>query len=426
MKLRLGIDVGTSGIRTAVVGEAGEVIAMARADHLAQSDTRIDANHWWHAVQTCIFQQVQTLRDMGHSGRDICSVAVDGTSGTMVLTDDRLRPVTQALMYNSKGFDAEAELIAAHAPNSHITQGSGSALGRAMRLVSEDSGRHARHLLHQADFIGAKLLGKGGFSDHNNALKTGFDPETEQWPDWIGNVLPADLLPKPVPVGTALGTVAADVATTLGLSPDVLVHAGTTDSIAAFLAASPLEAGSAVTSIGSTLAVKLLSHTRVDAPDIGLYAHRLGDTWLIGGASNTGGAVLAHFFTLDELERLTAKIDPSVATGLDYYPLIKPGERFPINDPNLAPRLNPWPENDVTFLHGLLEGIAAIEARCYDEIEARGGGYPKQVFSAGGATKNPVLSHIRQSLLRCPMTQAQNLEAAIGAAHCATLIGPVG
>ena len=329
-------------------------------------------------------------------------------------------------MYNSKGFEAEAELIAAHAPKSHITQGSGSALGRAMRLVAEDSDGQARHLLHQADFIAAKLLGKGGLSDHNNALKTGFDPETEQWPDWIGNVLPADLLPKPVPVGTALGTVAADVATALGLSPDVQVHAGTTDSIAAFLAASPLEAGNAVTSIGSTLAVKLLSHTRVDAPDIGLYAHRLGDTWLIGGASNTGGAVLAHFFTLDELERLTAKIDPSVATGLDYYPLIKPGERFPINDPNLAPRLNPWPETDVTFLHGLLEGIAAIEARCYDEIEARGGGYPKQVFSAGGTTKNPVLSHIRQSLLRCPMTQAQNLEAAIGAAHCATLIGPAG
>ncbi len=39
-------------------------------------------------------------------------------------------------------------------------------------------------------------------------------------------------------------------------------------------------------------------------------------------------------------------------TGLDFYPLASPGERFPVNDPGLAPRLEPRPEDDALFLQG--------------------------------------------------------------------------
>ena len=38
--------------------------------------------------------------------------------------------------------------------------------------------------------------------------------------------------------------------------------------------------------------IKLLSKTPVFAPDLGIYSHRIGEQWLAGGASNTGGAVL--------------------------------------------------------------------------------------------------------------------------------------
>lgn len=37
---------------------------------------------------------------------------------------------------------------------------------------------------------------------------------------------------------------------------------------------------------------------------------------------------------------------------LDYYPLTKPGERFPVNDPAMQPRLTPRPEDDARFLQG--------------------------------------------------------------------------
>ncbi|MEL7091340.1 MAG: FGGY-family carbohydrate kinase [Pseudomonadota bacterium] len=421
MTLALGIDIGTSGVRTAVVDADRQVLSMARAQHLPQHGDKIDANLWWDAVRTCLGNQIDALKSAGISPSDIRRISVDGTSGSMVLTDRDCTPVSPALMYNSKGFDAEAAVIGAVAPAGHITQGSNSALARAMRLRHCADGSPA-HLLHQADFIAAKLMARPGFSDHNNALKTGFDPETERWPDWIDAVFDAQLLPDVKPVGTPLGPLSPQVADAFGLSRDAMVCAGTTDSIAAFLAAAPLDLGVAVTSLGSTLAVKVLSARRIDDTAIGLYSHKLGDHWLVGGASNTGGAVLAQFFDADQIAALSARMDASAPTGLDYYPLPRCGERFPINDPTLAPRMEPRPPDDVQFLQALFEGIAAIEARCYAEIAARGGGMPNTILTAGGGAQNAKWSEIRALRLGRVPQAADNTEAAIGSAFVATMV----
>ncbi len=421
MNLSLGIDVGTSGVRTAVIDEAGRVIATARADHVPQDRDHVDAELWWQAVVACIERQVAALKEIGRSGQHIARIAVDGTSGTMLLVDQTLRPVAGALMYNSGGFEEEADLIAHHAPQNHIARGSQSALARAMRLVGQDTDKQGRYLLHQADFVMARLMERGGMSDHNNALKTGFDPESECWPEWIGGVIDQDLLPKVQPAGEEQDHISPRAASDLGLSPRTIVHAGTTDSIAAFLASAPIEAGVAVTSLGSTLAIKVLSQNRIDDPEIGLYAHRVADNWLVGGASNTGGAVLAFYFSKDQLQSISAKIDPQQPSEFDYYPLLRPGERFPFNDPHLAPQLTPRPGSDADFLHGLLESIANIEAMCYRAIEARGGDFPSKIFTAGGGAKNATWTAIRARVLGIEPKESLETEAAVGTARLTRL-----
>lgn len=174
------------------------------------------------------------------------------------------------------------------------------------------------------------------------------------------------------------------MAARFGLSLDAVVHAGTTDSIAAFLAAAPMTLGAAVTSLGTTLAVKLLVDRRIDRPEIGLYSHRIGPGWLVGGASNSGGGALLAHFDPDAIARLSGRIDPARPSGLDYYPLPAPGERFPVADPRLPSRVTPRPGDDVAFLHGLLEGIARIEAACYDAIAECGGLRPDAVLTGRG------------------------------------------
>ncbi|MEM9106244.1 MAG: FGGY-family carbohydrate kinase [Pseudomonadota bacterium] len=419
MSLTLGIDIGTGGIRGAVLDDSGAVMTSARVDHLPNDPDKIDADTWWVGVQNCIRLLGRNLLEAGLRTQDVARIAVDGTSGSMVLVDDALRPVTRALMYNSSGFEAEAARIAECAPPSHITRGSNSALARAMRLVAEDPDGNARHLLHQADFVTARLIGRGGFSDHNNTLKTGFDPATETWPEWMAILIEMDLMPDARPVGEPLDVVAPGVAAELGLSPATVVHAGTTDSIAAFFACAPQETGVAVTSLGSTLAIKVLSPTRVDDPEMGLYSHRINQNWLAGGASNTGGAVLAAHFDKDALLSLSARIDPQQESPLEYYPLLTAGERFPVNDPHLQPQLEPRPDDDVAFLHGMLESMARIEARCYRAVEAAGGPYPQKLFTAGGGAANPTWTAIRSRVLAIAPKTSQQTEAAVGVARLA-------
>jgi sugar (pentulose or hexulose) kinase len=80
----------------------------------------------------------------------------------------------------------------------------------------------------------------------------------------------------------------------------------------------------------------------------------------VGGASNTGGAVLRAHFSDAQLRELSARIQlPPIGGGggcgggdYGYYPLLRPGERFPVNDPNLAPCMEPRPGDDAEFLRG--------------------------------------------------------------------------
>ena len=93
-------------------------------------------------------------------------------------------------------------------------------------------------------------------------------------------------------------------------------------------------------------------------------------------ARPSGCACLAAHFDDAELRALSAEIDASAASPLDYYPLTRAGERFPVADPELAPRLSPRPDADAEFLHGMLEGMARIEAMAYAKLQELGTGRP--------------------------------------------------
>lgn len=219
--------------------------------------------------------------------------------------------------------------------------------------------------------------------------------------------------------GQIVGTVTEAIAQRLGISPHCFVCAGTTDSIAAFLASGVQHPGEAVTSLGSTLVLKLLSTTRVDDAQYGVYSHRLGDLWLVGGASNTGGAVLRQFFSDQELMALSDRIAWQHPSPFSYYPLLTPGERFPINDPHRLPCLAPRPADPVQFLHGLLESMARIEATGYERLQKLGATSLTTVYTAGGGAQNEAWTHIRSRWLGGVVARSPQTEAAYGSARLA-------
>ncbi|MDZ5459677.1 FGGY-family carbohydrate kinase [Azohydromonas lata] len=415
--LHLGLDLGTSGVRAVVVAGHGDVQATAREalPPSLRDGARVtqQAADWWAAVRRvlqAVLTQVRRERLM--------SIAVDGTSGTLLLADAQGVPLTPALMYDDAASLAEAAQIAAVAPPDTAARGPGCALARLLHLQAQTP--RAAHALHQADWIAGQLLGRFGWSDEHNALKLGYDPLSRRWPNWLqGLPLRMELLPQVAVPGTRLGPLAPHIARELNLPADVQVVAGTTDGVAAFLATGACEVGEAVTSLGSTLVLKVLSAQPAWAPQYGIYSHRLGQRWLAGGASNSGGAALLRHFTRQRMAELSPRLRPGQWTGLDYYPLPAPGERFPVNDPALAPRDTPRPADAALFFQGLLEGIANVEALGYRRLAALGAPYPSCVWTVGGGAANAPWRHLRQSCLGVPVAVAAHEEAAYGAAQLA-------
>lgn len=413
----LGLDFGTSGARVTIINGAGKVVAGAKSGYGADAE-----KDWASEWERVLFELLSSLPESAR--QQVVSLAIDGTSATTMLLDansgDMLAP---AKLYN-EAQGADAVLAAkAIAPPAHTAIASTSTLCKLLTwhltgTWQEAAARGAAPvLLHQADWLASLLHGRRDVSDWNNALKLGFDPEAEAYPEWLLAQEYADLLPKAVVApGAPVAPVTPEAAARAGLPADTLVCGGTTDSIAAFVAAGVTEVGQAVTSLGSTMAVKLLSSHRVDDAAYGVYSHRLGDGWLVGGASNTGGAVLRSFFSDSQLSELTARIDITRPSGLDYYPLVSPGERFPVNDPRLQPRLEPRPVDDALFLQGMLESLARIEGEAYSLLRRMGASPLKEVVTAGGGAVNEKWTALRAAALGVPVRCSEQGEASYGAA----------
>ncbi|WP_127998362.1 FGGY-family carbohydrate kinase [Piscinibacter defluvii] len=420
-RLAVGIDVGTSGVRALALGPDGReqaraAVPLAPARRVGASVTQAP-QAWAEAVDACI-AALNTQLDPAQVG----AVAFDGTSGTLLVCDDDGIPQADARLYHDAGCVAEGERVNAAAPPGHVARGAASGLARLLHLGAQAPG--ATHALHQADWLAGRLLGRWDLSDENNALKTGYDPQARAWPAWVRRLLaeaglPDALLPAVHPPGTPLGSLCEAAATRTGWPRDCLVAAGTTDGVAAFLATGACTPGEGVTSLGSTLVVKQLARAPLSAPAWGVYSHRLGELWLPGGASNAGGAVLLQHFSPERLAALEPLLRPDEPTGLDYYPLPAPGERFPIADPSFAGRIEPRPGDDLRFLQGLLEGLAAVEALAYARLRELGAPALTRLYSVGGGARNRAFARIRARALGVPLADPAHEEAAAGAARLA-------
>ncbi|MEA5512409.1 FGGY-family carbohydrate kinase [Crocosphaera sp. UHCC 0190] len=407
--LYLGIDFGTSGARAIVINEP-EHIQFETHCLFAENQSNNLVNIWANTLDQLLYSIPVEIR------QKISAIAINGTSSTVLLCDSQGNPIDDPILYNDARGKIVLEKIEKIAPKGHLVCSATSSLAKLFWWQQTPIFEEACYLLHQADWLGFLLHGKLGISDYHNALKLGYDVENLCYPDWLLNLPISSILPQVLPPGTVVATIKLEIIKHFNFNPNCLVCTGTTDSIAAFLASQVKQPGEAVTSLGSTLVLKLLSQTPVNDSSSGIYSHRFGDLWLTGGASNTGGAVLKQFFNSQKLEDLSKKIEINKPTNLDYYPLLKPGERFPINDPNLSPKLKQKPDNPIIFLQGLLESMAKIEALGYLKLQQLGATPVTQVYTAGGGAKNQTWTKIREDYLKVPVTISRQTEAAYGTA----------
>ena len=415
--LFIGIDLGSSGCRAIAIDTYGNTIAQSNVTYPNQIQRQQQTPHdWWQATKA-VLQDISSRVHHQH----IQAIAVDGTSGTILLCDDDGEPLTPALMYDDKRAESQANFLHQYAPKDSVVLNATSGLAKVLWLLEHHQPQENFHIVHQADWISGQLSKVFNISDINNVLKTGFDPVNNIWPLWLQDLfkehkINLNCLPKVVSPGTFVSNINPHVANELGLPIDVEIIAGTTDSTAAFMASGLNKVGQAITSLGSTLVLKVISQVAINDLTHGVYSQPYGNHWLVGGASNSGGAVLRYYFNDEQMSLMSKQLKPNFSTNLNYYPLIQPGERFPINDYNLAPRITPKVKDDLIFFQGLLEGISKIEHTGYKLLEDLGAPYPTSIQTSGGGATNSAWQQIRENKLGIPVTVAKNTEPAYGTA----------
>ncbi|HIQ14350.1 MAG TPA: carbohydrate kinase, partial [Leucothrix sp.] len=86
-----GIDLGTSGCRLVVI-DADKQVQSSTVVAYDNPDTQTPAL-WWDSVAQLLGDLPRTIK------KNLQSIAVDGTSGTILIVDDNGEPLTQVLMY---------------------------------------------------------------------------------------------------------------------------------------------------------------------------------------------------------------------------------------------------------------------------------------------------------------------------------------
>lgn len=423
----LGIDLGTQSVRLMAVTAGGEIAACASHPLTSMRDGarhEQDPEEWWRAVVHC----ARSVTGQLGSSRQLDGVAVDATSGTILLMDDRLRPLTPGLMYD----DGRAVMQAARVNRT------GSALWRELSYRMQpswalpklvwlaDNGFPTQHasLAHQNDFINMRLAGGRVPSDFSNALKTGADLIRGNWPWKILDALslPSDLFPPLVLPGTRIGKVCRAAADATGIPAGTPIFAGMTDGCAAQLASGATTAGSWNSVIGTTMVVKGVTPHLLHDPLGVVYSHLSPQgLWLPGGASNTGAGIIARQFASSDLDRLNHAVQAMQPSSMIFYALAGKGERYPFNAPAAESFMIGSASSTEEMYLAILQGIAFIERLAFDALRMLGAPVDGRFTISGGATKSEVFNRIRASVMEKTACLPAVTESAFGAAMLAAI-----
>jgi xylulokinase len=416
----LGIDVGTSGVRSLAATADGGVLAEARAAlsdlPAAGSAHEQDADAWWRAVCHTIKELRKSL-GAGPSWARTVGIAVTSTSGSLVLADSQGEPVRPAMLYDDGRAGAVADELNRRFPAGQAPVNASFSLAKALWVRQEEPSvwQRASYILHPADWLTAKLTGQWGVCDYSNALKLGYDQDKGEWTAAVGlAAIPTSMLPRVVAPGHQVGAVSPRAGEEIGLTPGVPVLAGATDGLASLVASGASAAGHANTTLGTTLVWKVLTPTK---PRLGpgMYCHHLpSNLWAPGAASNTGpGSLRVDEPDVTEMDRRAA---PHLPTSMQCYLLGSRGERFPFLNPQAKSFSEGRPASPSEEYAAQLQSLACVERWGYERLEACGVTVGKKVFSAGSAAASAVLSPLRANLLNRTVVRCTNPTAAFGAA----------
>lgn len=421
MSLFIGIDIGTSGVKAILTGDAGGVLAEA-AVPLAVSIPRVGwseqpADLWVEAVFSCL--------DALAADRpgDMAAVAGLGLSGQMlaaVLLDDGLRPLRPAILWNDQRALAECAELRALVPDiGRRTNGTPDPGITAPKLLWLR--RHepqvmagARMLMLTKDYVRLALTGEVASEPTDAGGTQLLDCASGRWDAALCAAVgwSPDHLPPLVAPWAVAGGLRAMLAARWGLRAGLPVAAGAGDNMAATLGAGGARPGDTVLTIGTSGVACIVDAAFHPGPDHAILTsgHAAPDTFL------SMGVVMSATASLDWAARLSgcsaavlaAEAEDFAATGrIAEAPLFLPcltGIRTPLNRPDATGRIDGLHPGVTRAMLGYatMEGIAFQFAACV-AAQRRVGTRPERYTAVGGGTRSALWLRLIATALDQPL-----------------------
>ena len=405
----MGVDVGLTGIRAAVVRRDGTLAASARRRHqrarFGEGIAEHDPRDWLQGMVATGKEAVAGAGDV-----PIGAIGVAALGPAPLLVDGALAPLTKAPLFS---LDRRAEPQRRRMTRGLAAEVAARTLDNALPKLAwwRDNeptlSTRAAWALDATGFLVASLTGVPVM-------------DTVTAADYV---LPGEEAAFPLPVPTdplsVAGELAAGAAERLGLPAGLPVVCGTYDSFVDLAAAGVRAPGDAGTVLGSTMIVCRAAEEA--QPQHGLGVSRYpGRGLLLGGWTLSGGLVLDWFAdglgggrSQDELAAMAAGVDAGGLVALPYLA----GERTPIWDPNaraalLGLGLDSGPEH---VYRALIESLALVVRDHTERIERALGPCPAWRVTGGG-TRNGVWLQATADAVGAPLEVAADAAEAVGPA----------
>ncbi len=241
----LGIDLGTSGVRIAIIDQRKNLIYSSSIEYNIGIEYSDD---WKNACKSLLSKIPSKLK------RNLIACSIDGTSGTLLACDLQGQALGKAIPYYDSALRLKHTAKEFKYCKKNIFKRYNS-IPRGM-LLRQLYGEKIL-LRHQADWISGWLLNNWDFGEEGNNIKMGWDNIKNAWIPELKYLDLRTSLPEIIPSGTIIGNISISVAEEMHLPKGLKIVAGSTDSNAAVLAVNASKK-EGIAILGSTIVVKCL------------------------------------------------------------------------------------------------------------------------------------------------------------------------
>ena len=265
MRHILGIDIGTTAIKAAVIGEDGKVYGEETSEYvlttLPSGEVEADLKLYEDAFAGAIRGAV---KNSGMDKKDIKCVGFSSTAETCVFLDEKNQPLCKVIAWMDTRGTKEAQYLSEHFEKKDIISKVGFDDFYAIHPISKilavknkspEIFEKTRMFAQIKDYFVYVLSGKF-ITEDSVASDHGFFDITNRcyWKemlDFIG--IDSKYLPELVEPGQEIGTITAAAAETFGLDPDTRINVGAFDQACGAIGAGNIKPGIASESTGSAL-----------------------------------------------------------------------------------------------------------------------------------------------------------------------------